>query len=89
VLKNYKYEVSYSYSFKQLVTSPKSHSAQFVSEVLNRPNVEGKKIHDFEVEVTFATDGQSVSQYVLVSSTLVGLAARYYFLSECSKLLYD
>jgi hypothetical protein len=25
----------------------------------------------------------SVSQYVLVSSTLVGLATRYYFLSEC------
>jgi hypothetical protein len=27
-------------------------------------------------------DCLSVSQYVLVSSTLVGLAARYYFLSE-------
>jgi hypothetical protein len=31
----------------------------------------------------FTTDGQSVSQYVLVSNTLVGLATRYYFLSEC------
>jgi hypothetical protein len=31
----------------------------------------------------FTTDGQSVSQYVLVSSTLVGLSTRYYFLSEC------
>jgi hypothetical protein len=31
----------------------------------------------------FTCDGQSVSQYVLVSSTLVGLATRYYFLSEC------
>jgi hypothetical protein len=31
----------------------------------------------------FTTDSQSVSQYVLVSSTLVGLATRYYFLSEC------
>jgi hypothetical protein len=35
----------------------------------------------------FTTDGQSVShsasQYVLASSTLVGLATRYYFLSEC------
>jgi hypothetical protein len=31
----------------------------------------------------FTTDGRSVSQYVLVSSTLVGLATRYYFLSEC------
>jgi hypothetical protein len=31
----------------------------------------------------FKTDGRSVSQYVLVSSTLVGLATRYYFLSEC------
>jgi hypothetical protein len=29
------------------------------------------------------TVSQSVSQYVLVSSTLVGLATRYYFLSEC------
>jgi hypothetical protein len=28
-------------------------------------------------------DCQSVSQYVLVSSTLVGLATRYHFLSEC------
>jgi hypothetical protein len=33
-----------------------------------------------EVEVTFRL---TVSQYVLVSSTLVGLATRYYFLSEC------
>jgi hypothetical protein len=31
----------------------------------------------------FTTDGQSVSQYVLVSSTLVGLVTRYYFLLEC------
>jgi hypothetical protein len=29
------------------------------------------------------TNGRSVNQYVLVSSTLVGLANRYYFLSEC------
>jgi hypothetical protein len=37
-----------------------------------------------EVEVTLRlTVSQSVSQYVLVSSTLVGLATRYYFLSEC------
>jgi hypothetical protein len=28
-------------------------------------------------------DWRSVSQYVLVSSSLVGLATRYYFLSEC------
>jgi hypothetical protein len=28
-------------------------------------------------------DWRSASQYVLVSSTLVGLATRYYFLSEC------
>jgi hypothetical protein len=40
--------------------------------------------HSFEVEVTLRlTVSQSVSQYVLVSSTLVGLATRYYFLSEC------
>jgi hypothetical protein len=31
----------------------------------------------------FTTDSQSVSQYVLVWSTLVGLETRYYFLSEC------
>jgi hypothetical protein len=31
---------------------------------------------------------QSVSQYVLVSSTLVGLATRYYFLSECCCLKF-
>jgi hypothetical protein len=31
----------------------------------------------------FLADSQSVSQYVLVSSTLVGLTTRYYFLSEC------
>jgi hypothetical protein len=30
----------------------------------------------------------TVSQYVLVSSTLVGLATRYYFLSECSCLKF-
>jgi hypothetical protein len=33
-----------------------------------------------EVEVALRL---TVSQYVLVSSTLVGLATRYYFLSEC------
>jgi hypothetical protein len=38
-----------------------------------------------EVEVTLR---QSVSQYVLVSSTLLGLAARYYFLSECCCLKF-
>jgi hypothetical protein len=34
----------------------------------------------------FTTDGQTVGQsvsHVLVSSTLVGLVTRYYFLSEC------
>jgi hypothetical protein len=38
-----------------------------------------------EVEVTF---GLTVSQYVLVSSTLEGLATRYYFLSECCCLKF-
>jgi hypothetical protein len=33
-------------------------------------------------------DWRSVSQYVLVSSTLVGLATRYYFLSECRSPSY-
>jgi hypothetical protein len=36
----------------------------------------------------FTTDSQSVSQYVLVSSALVGLATRYYFLSECCCLKF-
>jgi hypothetical protein len=40
----------------------------------------------------FTTDGQSasqsVSQYVLVTSTLAGLATRYYFLSECRSRSY-
>jgi hypothetical protein len=35
------------------------------------------------------TDSQSVSQYVLVSSTLVGLATRYYFLSDCCCLKFS
>jgi hypothetical protein len=33
-------------------------------------------------------DWRSVSQYVLVSSTLVGLVTRYYFLSECCCLKF-
>jgi hypothetical protein len=33
-------------------------------------------------------DWRSISQYVMVSSTLVGLATRYYFLSECCCLKY-
>jgi hypothetical protein len=33
-------------------------------------------------------DSQSVSEYVLVSSALVGLATRYYFLSECCCLKF-
>jgi hypothetical protein len=36
-----------------------------------------------EVTLRLTVSSQSVSQYVLVSSTLVGLATRYYFLSEC------
>jgi hypothetical protein len=38
-----------------------------------------------EVEVTLRL---TVSQYVLVSSTLVGLTTRYYFLSECCCLKF-
>jgi hypothetical protein len=37
----------------------------------------------FEVRGYFTTDCQPVSQYVLVSSTLMVFATRYYFLSEC------
>jgi hypothetical protein len=36
----------------------------------------------------FTADGRSVSQYVLVSNTLVGLATIYYFLSECCCLKF-
>jgi hypothetical protein len=39
-----------------------------------------------EVKVTLRL---TVSQYVLVSSTLVGLATRYYFLSECCCLKFE
>jgi hypothetical protein len=38
-----------------------------------------------EVEVTLRL---TVRQYVLVSSTLVGLATRYFFLSECCRLKF-
>jgi hypothetical protein len=45
--------------------------------------------NEVKVEVTLRlTVSQSVSQYVLVSSTLVGLATRYYFLSECCCLKF-
>jgi hypothetical protein len=44
---------------------------------------------EVEVEVTLRlTVGRSVSQYVLVSSTLVGRATRYYSLSECCCLKF-
>jgi hypothetical protein len=33
-------------------------------------------------------DWRSVSRYVLVSSTLVGLMTRYYFLSECCRMKF-
>jgi hypothetical protein len=39
-------------------------------------------------KVVEATLRLTVSQYVLVSSTLVGLATRYYFLSECCCLKF-
>jgi hypothetical protein len=47
-----------------------------------------------EVEVTLRlTVSQSVSQYVLVSSTLVGLPTRYYFLRSVvefqRRLIFD
>jgi hypothetical protein len=44
-----------------------------------------------KVEVTLrltTVSSQSVSQYVLVSSTIVGLVTRYYFLSECCCLKF-
>jgi hypothetical protein len=39
-----------------------------------------------EVKVTLRV---TVNQYVLVSNTLVGLATRYYFLSECCCLKFS
>jgi hypothetical protein len=42
----------------------------------------------FEARTYCTTDGQSVSQHVLVSSTLVGLLPRYYFLSVCCCLKF-
>jgi hypothetical protein len=42
----------------------------------------------FEVEVK-VTLQLTVSQYVLVSSTLVGLATTYYFLPECCCLKFS
>jgi hypothetical protein len=45
--------------------------------------------HNCRSRSYFTTDSQSVSQYVLVSSTLVGLASRYYFLSECCCLKFE
>jgi hypothetical protein len=41
--------------------------------------------HEEEEEVTLRL---TVRQYVLVSNTLVGLATRYYFLSECCCLKF-
>jgi hypothetical protein len=49
----------------------------------------GREEEEEEEEVTLRlTVSQSVSQYVLVSSTLVGHATRYYFLSECCYLKF-
>jgi hypothetical protein len=42
----------------------------------------------FEVRSYFTTDSQSVSQYGLVSSTLMELVTRHYFLSECCCLKF-
>jgi hypothetical protein len=42
-------------------------------------------VFEVEVEVTLRL---TVSQYVLVSSTLLGLATRYYFLSKCCCLKF-
>jgi hypothetical protein len=55
-----------------------------ISRAGTSPHIEGQ---DEEVTLRL-TVSQSVSQYVLVSSTLVGLATRYYFLSECCYLKF-
>jgi hypothetical protein len=62
------------------ITGPLSRGRQTVGRKLTSTSV--------KVKVTLRlTVSQSVSQYVLVSSTLVGLATRYYFLSECCCLV--
>jgi hypothetical protein len=50
-----------------------------------KPLIFKKDSVEVEVEVTLRL---TVSQYVLVSSILVGLATRYYFLSECCCLKF-
>jgi hypothetical protein len=56
------------------------------TEFPNRPSVLATAIlSSLEVEVTLRL---TVSQYVLVSSTLVGLATRFYFLSEGCCLIF-
>jgi hypothetical protein len=58
-------------------------------EMLRLYSLEVEVEVEIEVEVTLRlTVSQSVSQYVLVSGTLVGLTTRYYFLSECCCLKF-
>jgi hypothetical protein len=65
----------YSFEFVAVTDSSRDPHSQ-----KTHPKVEGRSY--------FTADSQSVSQYVLVSSTLVGLATRHYFLSECCGLVF-
>jgi hypothetical protein len=55
-------------------------NASALEGLLRAPFLATGACNNVEVEVTLR---QSVSQYVLASSTLVGHTTRYYFLSEC------
>jgi hypothetical protein len=60
----------------------------FINEIFRPFSVRRDLGGLIEFQNYFMTDSQSVSQYVLVFSTLVGLATKYYFLSECCCLKF-
>jgi hypothetical protein len=69
-----------SYFFVR-ITSPNSYQKLLspVSLFVIGHNSKSKLLYDW----------RSISQYVLVSSTLVGLAIRYFFLSKCCCLKFS
>jgi hypothetical protein len=70
-----------------LSSFPSSHSNFLLFCLRSRDSLH---FNWFVIESKLLYDWQSsVSQYVLASSTLVGLATRYYFLSECCCLKFS
>jgi hypothetical protein len=65
--------------------SPLTTCRNFSGSILTRLHAGFPSTKKVEVEVTLR---QTVSQYVLVSSTVVGLASRYYFLLKCCCLKF-